>query len=242
MSALPDLVYVVRSGENEELRHSLRSVERYADGLFRHIWVVGTGLPDWLTGVKIITIDDGPEKHETMRRKIQAATDHPDVSDNFLLMNDDYFLTRKINAWETYHMGLAREWIAERLRRRNGQWSTYLRDVNMTVAWLADHGHPDVLVRETHSPTWWDKQALGEMLRLYPGGRPITVVELWDICGHGPDGGRVRNAKVHDDGGLEAAYSDGRNPWLSSSDTSFSETRIGVDIRAMFPNTSRFEA
>lgn len=239
-TSLPDLVYVVRSGENEELRYSLRSVDRYAKGLFGDVWVVGTGLPDWLTGVRVIPVRDGSDKHETMRRKILAACREQGVSDTFLLMNDDYFLTRKIDRFETYHMGPAREWIDQNLKLRKGQWSPYLRDVDLTVRWLARKGH-DVMVRETHSPTWWEKRSLARWLVDYPAARPITVVDLWDVCGVGPDGGRVINAKVHFDDNFERWKADGSNPWVSSSDVSWHGTKVGIDVKSMFRRKSRFE-
>lgn len=240
-TSLPDLVYVVRSGENEELRHSLRSVDRFAKGLFRDVWVVGTDLPDWLANVNIIPVHDGSDKHETMRRKILAACRHKDVADTFLLMNDDYFLTRKITRFETYHMGLARDWIDQNLKLRRGKWTPYLRDVDLTVRWLARKGH-DVKVRETHSPTWWEKHSLARWLTDYPATRPITVVDLWDVCGVGPDGGQVINAKVHYDENLDRWREDGSNPWVSSSDDSWHSSQIGSDVKALLRRKSRFEA
>ena len=54
---IPDLVYPVRDGlDNEELRYSLRSIDRFAGGMFGTVWVVGNVLPDWLVGVKRVQV------------------------------------------------------------------------------------------------------------------------------------------------------------------------------------------
>lgn len=237
---LMDLVYLVRSGPNEELRYSLRSIEKNAPGLFRKVWVMGTDLPDWLTGVEFLPIPDGDHKHETMRRKTLAVCDNPDVTPTFGLMNDDYFLVKPISEWVVYHMGPASEWINEKLAKRSWSWTSYLRDVYATCRWMADQGYGDVPVRETHSITVWDRVRLAEVIRAYPQNRGLTVVDLYEAAGAGGPGVRGPNAKVHNDEHLAARLKDGW-PWLSSSDESWVSSRIGEYMRGMFPEPSRFE-
>lgn len=244
-ASLPDLVYIVRSGENEELRYSLRSIDKFADGLFRNVWVVGTGLPAWLHGVNVLPVKDlgaidGRSKHVNMRRKIRAACDVSEISDHFLLLNDDYFLTKPIKEWVVYHMGPASEWLDKKITQLNG-WSSYLRDVHKTVEWMQMQGYGDVLVRETHSPTWWVKSRLAEVLDEYPESRPVTVVDLYDAAGIGQIGEYALNAKIHNDEQLEAKLFADDSPWLSSSDFSFEHSKVGSRIRDLFPEPSRFE-
>lgn len=239
----PDLVYVVRSGENEELRYSLRSIERHANGLFGDIYVVGTGLPSWLTGVNVVPVADvggidARYKHANMRRKVRAACDV--VPNHFLLLNDDYFLVKPISEWVIYHMGRASEWLGMRVRQLGG-FTAYLRDVQKTVEWLRVHGYGDVLIRETHSPTWWESSRFAEMLDAYPDGRPVTVVDLYDACGIGQEGAFALNAKIHNDDQLEAKLAADDSPWLSSSDFSFASSRVGGMVRGLFRGRSRFE-
>lgn len=235
-----DLVYLVRSGDNEELRHSLRSVAKNADGLFRKVWVVGVDLPDWLAGVDVIEHRDGPLKHQTMRDKIRAVCDTADVSDEFILMNDDYFLTEPIRDWVVYHMGPASEWLFQKSMQAKGMTS-YLRDVKTTCVWMAKQGYGDVLIRETHSPTIWDKRRLARVLDEYPPVQPMTVVELYAAAGCGGEGVFALNAKIHNDEQLDTKLAAADSPWLSSSDFSFENSRVGNLIRGMFPEPSRFE-
>lgn len=238
-SALPDLVYLVRSGENEELRYSLRSVTKNAKGLYRNIWVVGTGLPEWLNNVYVLPVPDGTDKHETMRRKTLAICDHPDLSDTFVLMNDDYFLVEKITEWVVYHMGPVSKWLQSKLVGR--VMTTYLRDVYLTADWMRKQGYGDVLVRETHSATVWDKRKLAATIRKYPENRGLTVVELYDAAGAGGEGQYALNAKVHKDDHLDAKLAAADSPWLSSSDVSWKKSRIGAHIRKLFPRRCRYE-
>lgn len=239
-----DLVYLVRSGENEELRYSLRSVEKHASGLFRDVWVVGVDLPDWLTGVNVLPVPDSRNKHQTMRDKIRALCEVDAVSDEFILMNDDYFLTKPISEWVVYHMGPASAWLRRKIDAavRHGGVTSYLRDVRTTCKWMAEHGYGDVLVRETHSPTIWDKTRLARVLDDYPPVQPVTVVDLYDAAGCGGVGEFALNAKVHTDEQFDVWAGDGSNPWVSSSDVSFAETKVGEFVRGMFSEPSRWEA
>lgn len=239
-ASLPDLVYLVRSGENEELRYSLRSIAQNAKGLYREIWVVGTGLPDWLTNVNVLPIPDGLVKHETMRAKTLAISEHVELSQTFGLMNDDYFLVKPIKEWVVYHMGSVSEWVAKKIADA-GQLTSYLRDVRSTALWMEAQGYGDVLCRETHSITIWDKTLLVEALKKYPRGRGLTTVELYDMAGAGGEGEFALNAKVHHDDHLHAKLSANDSPWLSSSDESFANSRIGDYMREMFPDPSKYE-
>src|SRR5690606_36042477 len=103
-AALPDLVYPVRAGDNEELRYSLRSMAAHAEGLFRKVWIVGTDLPEWLTGVETIDAGSDQGRVEDVRAKITAAANHRGVATKFVLLNDDHYLVEPITAWEPFHM------------------------------------------------------------------------------------------------------------------------------------------
>lgn len=236
-----DLVYLVRSGSNEELRYSLRSVAKHADGLFRKVWVVGVRLPRWLTGVHVLPIPDGPVKHQTMRDKVRAVCDEPGVSDEFVLMNDDYFLAEPIDEWVVYHMGPASAWWQEIIDSRGGHVSRYMRDVKTTCDWMAAQGYGDVLIRETHSPTIWDKRRLAAVLDRYPADQPVTVVDLYAAAGCGGEGEYALNAKAVNGETFAEKVAAGDSPWLSSNDTAFRREAIGRWVRKNFTVPSRFE-
>ena len=98
-----DLVYVLGSGSawhNNELRFSLRSVERNLSGV-RHIYVVGED-PGFLTDqVKYIHHPDPLHQNAdgNMALKILRACQEEELSEDFLFMNDDFIIARPIEAY-----------------------------------------------------------------------------------------------------------------------------------------------
>lgn len=93
-----DLVYIVKEGNsNNDLKYSLRSVCKFCD--FRKIWIIGYK-PNWVKDVGYIhTIQKG-NKWKNSMLNYEAACKCPDISDNFVLMNDDFFAIRQIVDWE----------------------------------------------------------------------------------------------------------------------------------------------
>ena len=79
-----------QNNAHNELRYTLRSIEKYMQDLGR-VFVVGT-LPEWLTNVEHIAVDDfcaDPVKN--VMQKIRAVCDDARVSADFLLAHDDTF-------------------------------------------------------------------------------------------------------------------------------------------------------
>lgn len=89
-----DAVYILGDGsvaDDEEIRYSIRSLEKNMLDL-DHVFVVGD-CPDFLTGVTHIGAKDKYDKPwKNAMHKTEVACDFEDISDNFLLMNDDFFL------------------------------------------------------------------------------------------------------------------------------------------------------
>lgn len=105
-----DIVYIIGTGsrwQDNELRFSLRSVEKYLD--HGKVFVCGE-FPSWLQNVKHIPSIDGfmppvqAWKQKNAIHKIRTACLNSDVSDDFVLMNDDFFFLRKTDV-ETLHLG-----------------------------------------------------------------------------------------------------------------------------------------
>jgi hypothetical protein len=91
-----DIVYPLGTGsvwDNNELRYSLRSVEENLTNV-RYIWVIGER-PEWLTGVRHIPYPDitGVPWRNSFAKLVRACIE-PDLSSNFLYMNDDFFILK----------------------------------------------------------------------------------------------------------------------------------------------------
>lgn len=96
-----DLVYIIKNGdENEELKFSLRSIEKFAPE-YDKIFIVGYK-PNWLNN-KISYIPTFQKSclggWINARNNIITACKSPQISADFILMNDDFILTRPIKDW-----------------------------------------------------------------------------------------------------------------------------------------------
>ena len=89
-----DALYILGTGsvtDNDELRYSVRSLEKNMRDL-RNVWVVGEKPNSIPRANHIPYADNFVEKWKNAYTKICEACKHPDISDEFLLMNDDFFM------------------------------------------------------------------------------------------------------------------------------------------------------
>ena len=98
-----DLVYICRSGDNEELRYSLRSAQENAS--YDNVWLVG-GKPKWYVGDFVEVPNRSKNKFENIRECISVIPQIGSISDDFILMNDDFFFIKKTGPMPIYHGGL----------------------------------------------------------------------------------------------------------------------------------------
>lgn len=233
--ALPDLAYLVHESENESLRYSLRSIEQYAAGMFRRVWIVGA-LPEWARNVGHIPVDEPGEKFASIRAKLESLVADRRVARRVVVMNDDYMATAPVVDWGAWHMGATSEYLAANFRPRNSWWEA-LRD---TAEWMRARGHGDILCYAGHVPLMYSKPKLRELLSEYPRSQRLLDVGLYPGAGIGGEGVWALNAKC---GPYDLAKVDDSRmpPWLSTNDASFVGV-IGDRVRAMFPEPSRWEA
>lgn len=99
---------------NNELRFCLRSIEKNLRG-YRNIWIVGF-MPKWMRNLKHIPFKEYHPKANNIHDKIKAACQHPEVSDEFIMFNDDYFLTCETQA-TTYPYFYSRDAMIEVMER-----------------------------------------------------------------------------------------------------------------------------
>lgn len=100
-----DIVYIVGKGSkwnNNELKFSLRSIEKYLTN-YRKVWIIGD-CPSYISNVeKIYYIEKSDVPSVNIMNKIRFASEIPDISRDFLLFNDDYFLTQPMDALKVEH-------------------------------------------------------------------------------------------------------------------------------------------
>lgn len=234
----PDLVYLVRPGdENEELRFSLRSVARNLP--HNKVWIAGHR-PAWVTNVESIELDPLPDKYDNQRQSLLAACDTEEVSDPFILMNDDFFVMRPIDRVEVLHGPTVAEHHQSYIDAGKSPDAPHVRAIWSTLEELRRWGYENPLTYELHSPLPMSKSALAGMLR-----RSVARPFLWQtayavIAEHvGAKGYDAKNDVVG--AGSPEAFA-ALSPYLSTYDGSFKNEHIGAYIRAAFPAPCAYES
>ncbi len=228
-----DLVYICRAGPNEELRYSLRSVAQNLE--HDRVWVFGAA-PDWLTGAQLVPVQqfpgEGATKWENGMRLFRAIADHPDVSAEFVLMNDDIFVMQP-QELVTNHWGPLDEVLARHVEMRS---SYYALGMSNTLSVLLEAGFARPLSYELHTPMPMTKAGLGQVQDLIAGERriPLHPRSLYgNLFSVGGD--QVDDVKVYD------RSSSPRTALLSTTDKSFRAGAVGMRIRSAFPEPSVYE-
>lgn len=106
-----DIVYVLGTGSqwnNNEIRFSLRAIAKNAIGYGR-IWIIGED-PGCLKGVTHIPYPDelgGSNADGNIIRKVLRACSEPDLSEDFLFINDDHLINKpfEISTIPAFHKG-----------------------------------------------------------------------------------------------------------------------------------------
>jgi hypothetical protein len=226
-----DLVYICRSGDNEELRYSIRSAVKNLN--FDNLWVVG-GKPDWYTG-NYVEVIQNKSKYVNARNNLRAICNSTDISDSFILMNDDFYIINKVDNVPYMHGGLLLDKIS-RYEKLTGN-TRYVLMLKKAFANLSRKEGRNVLDYELHVPMIMEKEKL---LRI------IDVPDLWrsrygNVFNVG--GIKMDDVKIYSSGGL-ANKSDKLNKlesdYLSSNDDSFEEIKKQI-LDFYFKNKTVYE-
>lgn len=232
-TAAPDVVIPVREGAvNEWLRYSLRSLAAHLP--HGRVWLVGHR-PRWAVNIEHLPTPQTGTKFQNSTGAVRAACEHPDVSEQFVLSNDDMFLMHpQSGGMPVLHRGLVRDVEAHHAALGSG---TYLRGMRETAALLADLGYPHPLSYELHVPMPVDKAGMLEALEL---GRHVDALHKRTLYGTLAEigGQQIEDVKI-----LHRAPT-GYGPdslFLSTMPDAFTNGRVGQFIRDAFPEPSPYE-
>lgn len=227
---MDDVVYICRAGRNEELRYSLRSLRNFPHD---RVWVVG-GRPAWYAG-RYVRVPPKPNKYEHGRANLQAIVRNGDISEGFVLFNDDFFVIRSIEELPVLHAGPLAE-LVDKVQSFAPE-ARYTKMLARTLEVLQGEGISDPLSYNLHVPMRMEKAHLREALK-FEGSPRSLVGNLFDYGGDFAD-----DVKVHlREGGPMPSYKwkRGRSPFLSTNDQTFREVWVGK-LRDTFPEASLFE-
>ena len=161
-----DFVYLCRDGENEELRYSIRSVVNNFDDAV--IWVVG-GKPDWYSG-NFIEVPQDSDKFKNQINNLKAAISNKTILNDFVLMNDDFFILFPEDSYQ-YYSGLLEDKITNHMYV-NGN-SSYAISLITAMKVLKKRGISQPLNYDIHTPMTLNKALLAQVIDLSTSFRSV---------------------------------------------------------------------
>lgn len=227
-----DFVYICRDGENEELRYSIRSV--LLSFPEAKVWVVG-GKPKWYSGNHVFLEQDN-NKYVNAVNNLKAVCNTPDISDNFILMNDDFFIIKKIETIEQFYNGLLFEKIDKFIKITGS--SMYIKKLITTNNKLNKLGFTKPLDYELHVPMPMHKAGLLYILNEYPECLWRSMYgNLFNVGGSQMEDVKVYKNKRH---AARSAQITKNSIYLSTEDTGLT---IMVDniFKELLTNPSPYE-
>jgi len=225
-------VYICRNGDNEELRYSLRSAQTFYPN--STVWVVG-GKPDWYVG-NFIPIKQVADAFQNVKNSLIAIMDNPNIPDEIVIMNDDFFFVRYVPNIKAYSSGTLYNKIV--FNKSNGVNSPYIKRLNHLLRHCKKYR--DVpLDFETHAPMLISKSKLSiiakenVMWRSNYGNRFLSEDQIEVID----------DVKVYSDpkyGFKSYEYLSFKYPFFSTQDSSFGMAYDRM-LKNMFCIPSRYE-
>lgn len=229
-----DIVYVIKDAAfNEELRYSLRSVEKN----FPHnkVFFYG-GKPMYFHPDKLVPVlQKGKTKWDRVRAMLKTIAEDDRITENFVLFNDDFFVMRPVEKLSTYRYGTL-EQLCKRIEKKNGGRPTkYTLNLANTIATLKKHNLP-TLNFELHVPMVFKRGDLRELIDLFPDTRGTRSL-YGNMYLNEEDTEPMKDTKIFKTNELppEDAL------FVSTEDSSFSRGEIGKLIKSAFPDKSRWE-
>lgn len=227
-----DYVYICKSGENEELRYSIRSViQNMPKG---KIWVVG-GKPDWYVG-NHIPVKQNFQKYKNARNNLAAICESKEISNKFVLMNDDFFVVKPVKRVKYYHGGFLQDKVYQYEDLQ--PTSSYTRILQNTNKRLLRLGIEKPLDYELHVPMPMYKDKLEVALR----GNTLWRSNYGNIFNVG--GTKIKDVKVYSSSALMRKSYDFNSliyDYISSNQDSFEKVKSEV-LEKMFSEKSIYEA
>ncbi len=231
-----DVVYFLKqSPTNEELRYSLRSLEK--NWQYRDVWFYG-GCPDGLKPDHHVALrQTEASKWQRVRGMVYQACKNDNITEDFWLFNDDFFVLKPKSENMPPQYNKTLEERIKRIEDRNGcpdEYTMRLRHLVKTLK-TASKGTLDYAV---HKPILINRKQMLEVLEKFPDEPMIRALygNYWKIGGVSKHDMKI---KTLDYNKMSIVMRDW--DFLSTSDVSFSNGKVGRYIRDKFKNKSRFE-
>jgi len=235
MTTTPDVVYILkRKSQYEELRYSLRSLRNIPHG---KVFIAGA-CPEWAQNVIHVPVEpiSGESRYQNAERNWLGALTHPDLADDFIAMNDDFFIMKPIDELENWHDGDLMDHY--KLRVEMGAHPNYTTAMKIAYDRLRAAGVENPKGYTLHIPMFMNKYKRINLHHMYR--HQILCGEIVLI--------RTYYGNLYELGGkqmLDIKFADdqftGEETFLSTTDPSFKYERVGELIRETFADKSPYE-
>lgn len=227
-----DIVYFVKHGIiNEEFRYSLRSVCQNMP--HRRVWVFGGCPRDIVPDMRVRVVQEGKTKWDKVRTMFRMAAENSEITDNFILFNDDFFVMKPVNKIvPLYRCSLDRHIRILDSAYRNSSYSGLVKDVRKELIKKVDKP----LSYEIHSPFVFNKKKLLKLIDKYPNLHCTRTLygNLYKIGGEQSEDFKVFSDKP------DFSYKD--STFLSTYDGIVSiNNAVWQYIKKSFPKRCEFE-
>lgn len=227
-----DIVYILKNPyTSEELKYSLRSV--CANFPYRKIWIYG-GKPEGIEPDFMVEfVQPGNNKWEKVSNTLRAICQNDEITEDFWLFNDDFFVMKKVRKLEPMIAGTLWHRAQMITARSGGKESRYAKQLRDAARALRDKNY-DRLDYALHVPMLINREKGLKTLKTFSGSPMFR-----SLYGnqHKIGGTISRDVKVQSLGHLPK----GDEVFLSTNDESFSAGAAGEYIRKAFPDKCRYE-
>lgn len=235
-----DIVYTLGTGspwQDNELRFSLRSIEKFISGV-GEVYVVGH-CPRWLQNVTHLPFPDLHAcKERNIMLKMAYACGHPDLSETFLNMHDDHFALDYQEASEILNFcSTSLERMAGMVKKGN-HWreAVFNTAQALKAKGLSTHNF------DVHFPMLFDKKLFPAVMDQYNWKTPrgFVVKSLYgNTVGVTPE--RIVDIKLNNRFTIPEIVTriKGR-PWFSVGNQGLTGQFKNL-LEAIYPNISKFE-
>ncbi len=240
-----DVVYIFKEdaeNNSEDLRYSLRSLQN----LPHNKDFIAGDKPAWATNIRHIPVAQMKTKSENWSMNLSATVKSLEVSDNFLMMNDDFFIMKKLSTMPNLNMGMMAD-VITLYKQRYPEGSTYIDKMCRLYEILKLQGYDNPVSYELHTPMILSKQKVidfyskmqGQQIlqfRTYYGnyynlgGEPVEDVKIF-----------LDNKHNSPDYTINPEQYLTEQVFISSTGGAFKKGLVGDFIRKSFPNKSIYE-
>lgn len=238
-----DVVYILGSGsvwKNNELRFSLRSLEKFISGVGT-VYVVGNR-PDWLVNVVHLPFPDLYTcKERNIMLKVAHACGHPDLSDRFLHVHDDHFALAPGEAADVPNWACGSLLRMSRPDPRGGRshWREAVKNTHdaLTAKGLPGHNF------DIHYPIIFDKTRYPEIMDRYNWDleRGFVVKSLYANTLQ-MDPVFIHDRKINDRLSMSELVDRLRGvPWFSVGNKGLTNNMQAL-MYALYPEPSKYES